>query len=67
MAENREPHTGPIMPYGVAIREAQASGDTARIQQTADHARRWLSENAGHEKHGEVQAALHELDESRNS
>lgn len=67
MAENRESHTGPIMPYGVAIREAMSSGDTARIKQTAEHARRWLSENAGHEKHGEVQAALRELDESRSS
>jgi hypothetical protein len=67
MAENRESHTGPIMPYGVAIREAQSSGDAARIQQTADQARRWLSDNAGHEKHGEVQAALRELEQSRSS
>lgn len=65
--ENRESNLGPTMPYGVAIREAQASGDAARIQQTTDHARRWLQDNAGHEKFGEVQAALRVLDASRGS
>lgn len=62
--ENRESNLGPIMPYGLAIREARASGDTARIQQAAEHARGWLKEHPGHEKHGEVQAALRELEES---
>lgn len=65
--ENRESNLGPIMPYGLAIREAQASGDSARIRQTTEHARRWLQDNPGHEKHGEVQAALRELEESRGS
>ncbi len=65
--ENRESHAGSNMPYGAAIREAQASGDTARIQQTTEHARRWLQDNPGHEKHGEVHAALRELDEARGS
>jgi hypothetical protein len=67
MSENRESNTGPIMPYGVAIREAQGSGDATRIQQTVEQARRWLSDNPGHANQGEVQAALREIDESRNS
>ena len=62
-----ESNLGPTMPYGVAIREAQASGDSTRVQQTAEYARRWLQDNAGHEKFGEVQAALRELNESRGS
>lgn len=66
MAEN-ESHTGPIMPYGVAIREATASGDAARIRQMAEHARAWLTSNAGHESVAEVEAALRELESSRGS
>lgn len=65
--DDRESNLGPIMPYGLAIREAQASGDAARIQQTADHAQRWLKDNPGHASFGEVQAALRELNESRGS
>ncbi|HYW10985.1 MAG TPA: DUF1843 domain-containing protein [Longimicrobium sp.] len=65
--ENRESNLGSNMPYGAAIREAQASGDSARIHQATEHARRWLQDNAGHEKHGEVKAALRELEESRGS
>ena len=67
MAENRDSSMGPLPPYGTAIREAMSSGDTTRIRQAADHARRWLSENPGHARHGEVQAALRELDESQSS
>lgn len=32
----------PIPPYGVAIQEAMASGDTARMQQVARDAEEWL-------------------------
>ena len=67
MAENRDSSMGPLPPYGTAIREAMSSGDTTRIHQAKEHARRWLSENPGHEKHGEVQAALRELDASQGS
>jgi hypothetical protein len=65
MAENRESSMGPLPPYGTAIREAVSSGDDARIRQAAEHARRWLSENPGHAKHGEVQAELRKIDESQ--
>lgn len=65
MADSRESSLGPMPPYGTAIREAVSAGDTARIQQVAEHARRWLSENPGHEKHGEVQAELRKIDESQ--
>jgi hypothetical protein len=55
-------HFGPIMPYGVAIREAAASGDKAKLQQAITHARGWLEKNPGHEKQGEVHEALREVE-----
>ena len=64
---DQESFQGPVKPYGVAIRDAAASGDETRIRQVAEHARRWLAENPGHENHGEVQAELRKLDESRGS
>lgn len=63
MADDREANVGNMMPYGPAIREAVASGDRARISAVAQQSLRWLAENPGHEKHGEVKAALRELDE----
>ncbi|HEX6041144.1 DUF1843 domain-containing protein [Longimicrobium sp.] len=56
---------GTVMPYGVAIREAVASGDNARIQQVSQQARQWLQDNPGHASFGEVQAALREVEESQ--
>ncbi|HVH13592.1 MAG TPA: DUF1843 domain-containing protein [Longimicrobium sp.] len=58
---------GPIRPYGPPIMEAIASGDTSRMRQQGENARRWLAENPGHESHGEVQAALRKLDEALRS
>lgn len=52
---------GPVKPYGVAIREAVASGDTARMRQVQEHARKWLSDHPGDAAQGEVHAALREL------
>lgn len=66
MSENHESHTGPIMPYGVAIREAVSSGDQAKIRSAAEQARRWLADNPGHANFGEVQAELRKIDESRS-
>jgi hypothetical protein len=57
-----EHHFGPIPPYGVAIREAAASGDAGRRQAVVEAARRWLQDNPGHEKQGEVHAALREAE-----
>ena len=62
MAENHESNFGTVKPYGAAIREAVASGDNARIRQAAEQGMRWLAANPGHESHGDVKAALHELD-----
>lgn len=59
-----EANTGDIKPYGVPIREAIASGDTTRMRQQGDSARRWLQQNPGHEHHDEVMAALLELGEA---
>jgi hypothetical protein len=53
---------GPTMPYGTAIREATATGDTLQMQQAADNAYRWLAENPGHPATDDVRAALAELD-----
>jgi len=53
---------GTVKPYGVAIREAVASGDTARMRQVQEQARKWLSDNPGDASQGEVHAALRELD-----
>lgn len=54
---------GPIIPYGAPIRQAMASGDTTQMRQVGESARQWLKDNPGHEKQGEVHAALRELDE----
>lgn len=62
MAENRESNFGTVKPYGAAIREAVASGDSTRIRQAAEQGMRWLAANPGHESHGDVKAALGELD-----
>ncbi|HEX6911102.1 MAG TPA: DUF1843 domain-containing protein [Longimicrobium sp.] len=63
MSDNLGANVGSNMPYGVAIREAMASGEASRISAVAQQALRWLAANPGHEKHGEVKAALRELDE----
>jgi hypothetical protein len=55
---------GNIKPYGTPIREAIASGDTSRMRQQGESARRWLEQNPGHEHQGEVHAALRELEEA---
>jgi hypothetical protein len=47
----------PIPPYGVAIQEAIASGDNARMQQAAQDAEKWLKQA------DEVRAALAQLRE----
>ena len=57
-------YTGPILPYGAPIREAIASGDQARMRKAAENARHWLEQNPGHEKQGDVHAALRELEEA---
>jgi len=44
--------TGPIPPYGVAIREAAARGDAAEMKKVAASARKYLSD---------VQTALDKL------
>lgn len=45
--------SGPVPPYGEAIRGALARGDAQEMRKVADTARKWLSE---------VQAALAQLD-----
>lgn len=57
-------NVGIVMPYGPAIRDAVASGDPAKMRQARENARRWLEQNPGHEKQGEVHAALRDLDEA---
>ena len=54
---------GSVPPYGAPIRQAIASGDTTQMRQIGDRARQWLKDNPGHERQGEVHAALRELDE----
>lgn len=63
MSESSASNVGSNMPYGAAIREAMASGQASRISAVAQQSLRWLSENPGHPKQGEVHAALRELDE----
>ena len=53
---------GPTYPYGVAIREAIATGDTVQMQSAAADANRWLAENPGHPATEDVRAALVELE-----
>ncbi|MDT5268386.1 MAG: hypothetical protein QOH49_572 [Acidobacteriota bacterium] len=36
--------TGPLPPYGVAIREASARGDAAEMRKVAASARKWISD-----------------------
>ena len=55
------PICGPMIPYGTPIREAAASGDTARMQQQASSAREWLASNPGHPSAPDVSTALAEL------
>jgi Domain of unknown function (DUF1843) len=62
MSSRPDSYFGPIPPYGVAIREAAASGDASRLTEATAQGRRWLSENAGHPSFGEVQAALREVE-----
>jgi Domain of unknown function (DUF1843) len=45
----------PIPPYGVAIQEAIASGDTARMRQVARESEEWLRQAE------EVRGALEQL------
>lgn len=45
--------SGPVPPYGEAIRGALARGDAAEMRKVGDTARKWVSE---------VQAALAQLD-----
>ena len=47
--------TGPLPPYGVAIREAVARGDAREMRRVAAAARKWLKE---------VQAALDAMEKS---
>ena len=53
---------GPTMPYGTAIRDATARGDTAQMQLQADNAYRWLAQNPGHPNTEDVRVALGELE-----
>ncbi len=53
---------GPTYPYGVAIREAIATGDTVQMRAASDSAHRWLAENPGHPAADDVRTALAELD-----
>jgi hypothetical protein len=64
MSQN-ESVQGTVMPYGVAIREAAASGDESRIRQVSQQARQWLKDNPSHANQGEVHAALREVDEAQ--
>ena len=47
------PDTGPVPPYGEAIRGAIARGDTQEMKDVAANARKWMSD---------VQAALKQLE-----
>ena len=62
MSDSSASNFGPVKPYGVAIREATASGDTARMRKAGEQARQWLADNPGDDAQGEVHAALRELD-----
>lgn len=61
---SRASHFGPVKPYGVAIQDAVASGDTVRMRQVKEQARQWLADNPGDPAQGEVHAALRKLDEA---
>lgn len=55
---------GPIRPYGPPIMDAIASGDTSRMRQQGENARRWLEQNPGDANADEVRSALRQLDEA---
>ena len=55
---------GPIRPYGPPIRDAIASGDTSRMRQQGENARRWLEQNPSDANADEVRSALRQLDEA---
>ncbi len=57
-----DPIIGPIKPYGPPIRDAVASGDTARMRRVSDNAHLWLRQNPDHKDAVDVRAALAELD-----
>jgi hypothetical protein len=50
-----KPQVHPVPPYGVAIHEAIATGDLARMREMAEHAQKWIAE------HGDLSAALETL------
>jgi hypothetical protein len=58
---------GNIRPYGPPIYDAIASGDTTKMRQVRESARKWLEANPGDEGQGEVHAALRKLDEALGS
>lgn len=55
--------SGRVPPYGPPIREAVAGGDATRMREVRENARKWLDQNPGHEKQGEVHAAPRQLEE----
>jgi hypothetical protein len=57
---------GPTMPYGTAIRQAAATGDTVQMRQASDNAYQWLAANPGHPNAEDVRIALGELDAALN-
>jgi hypothetical protein len=58
---------GPTMPYGTAIRQATATGDTVQMQQASANAYQWLAANPGHPNTEDVRVALGELDAALNA
>ena len=52
-AKAARPDTGPVPPYGEAIRGAIARGDTQEMKNVAASARKWITD---------AQSALKELD-----
>jgi hypothetical protein len=52
-AKKSAPATGAVPPYGEAIRQAVARGDTREMKSVASSARKWLAD---------AQAALDQLD-----
>jgi len=52
-AKAAQPATGPVPPYGEAIRGAMARGDAQEMKTVAANARKWMSD---------VQSALKELE-----
>ena len=52
-AKTAQPDTGPVPPYGEAIRGAMARGDAQEMKDIAASARKWMSD---------VQSALKQLE-----